>query len=721
MKRAYPTGTIEQFFNTTRVSKPSINDVIPQPNNTLSIIRSATKKNVLRLSIPSISDIEPFTDAEMDEILQEILNGAEHVLNGDQDLVSFARIHRCVEMFCRMRSSSQLLDMLNVIIKKTIEKFVSSIPRGFNCEVLSQIISSFEANLSDFRKVFLYLDRMYIFSNHIQGNTSIIQYIHSKIRDEMTEELILTIAQQIVLKLNMYRCDQDDEVESLSIVIKFTKDIKIYNSSIEPSILLVSKEFFENISKELNLKQFVSWMEKSVSKEKSLSKLGLDDSTVSYISSMIEQICLKDNSEQLFSSSDFMMMMKNCDSDSLRALRRFYSSPSLLPIFLDKFTGYYSQKMKEIYEKPQNEWISSIIQFIESTEQTVSDIFEQDNEVMKATRVSISNTINKHSEAIAKHLSFYLSDDKPGIKTCIQIFNMLQTKEIFEISYSYLLGKKMMSFSTLDLNKEEKLVSKIKQQTGPDFTERLEGMLSDYKDSRNYMKVFNHQNDFNYQVMTLGKRYWVSMSIPTVEFPREIDLCNKAYVSLYTIRQPKRIIEFSSSLSTCYLTYQNTLCKMTGDQAIVLLAIQESPNNIEDIAKITKMNRDVVEDYITVMMKNEPKILHNDNGLFSINSDIGFNKQNYSFPTHNEVVAEKEKASMESNIAIVRENKLKSSMTKIIKEHRSLKISDLFNRIQKQLTFVPDQSQFTSVLNYLEQIGFIERVGTDGCRYHIPE
>ena len=119
----------------------------------------------------------------------------------------------------------------------------------------------------------------------------------------------------------------------------------------------------------------------------------------------------------------------------------------------------------------------------------------------------------------------------------VHLFTHLIDKDLFiEVFRSY-LAKRLLNDKSASKDLEKTMISHIKMSCGPQFTKKLEGMLTDLSLAEEESKKFAlfcqeksllpNNLDFNITILTTS--YWPSYKSFEITLPRELESCVKTF------------------------------------------------------------------------------------------------------------------------------------------------------------------------------------------------
>ncbi len=124
----------------------------------------------------------------------------------------------------------------------------------------------------------------------------------------------------------------------------------------------------------------------------------------------------------------------------------------------------------------------------------------------------------------------------------MHLFTHLVDKDLFiEVFRSY-LAKRLLNDKSHSLDTEKVMISHIKMSCGPQFTKKLEGMITDLSMAQEESKVFgafcennqlmkNEKAEFKVTILTTS--YWPSYKTAEMQIPREFEICVNTFKTYY--------------------------------------------------------------------------------------------------------------------------------------------------------------------------------------------
>lgn len=562
----------------------------------------------------------------------------------------------------------------------------------------------------------------------------------------------------------------DEGMKALSVVLKFIDELGLYESNVEEELIKQTYEFYSTFSHDLCLIEFIDRLSFSKEKEYLLLEAGVKESTINSFLQSINKTALVDNQQQLF-GSEFQEAIDIRNDDIIQKLFSFFDSPELRPIFTSKLGQYFTSIADNILKEgtttsepqPQqptpstggrtiaeadkssiatnspSECIERLIKLYNYALEYVSEVFPQNSAVLQDVKSEFDHNFSQKSEILAQYLAKHFAKGLPIKKEEIEFFNMIHAKGFFEVSYFALTKNRILNWDhSFDADREKELVSRLKEISGLDFVQRLQILIEDFESSQEIQQSIQGELDKSLKFRAAALK-WQNTSNElfndSVKYPPNIqnsmDLFNHAFIGKKESEFSKPQLHWSSKLTTVVGTIGNSKCQMTGDQALILLALQD--RNIlskDEIYEITGINMDTISDNLTVLQKEEAGSIVKaiDEKNFCMNPDSIFNLSTLPdakilkkkgkiviFPST--YAAQKEKESDESDRENARHNRIMCSIMRKMKVFKILSLTELFAKVKRDIGFEPNQKIFSDIVSNLVKNLFLERVNDKQLRY----
>jgi cullin 1 len=269
------------------------------------------------------------------------------------------------------------------------------------------------------------------------------------------------------------------------------------------------------------------------------------------------------------------------------------------------------------------------------------------------------------------------------------------------------------------------MIGKLKLKCGAQFTSKMEGMLNDLSNGKDHVikfQAFAKQNeekydlcgvDFSVQVLTTG--FWPKNVDLSLNLPKSMDNCVKAFIDYYQSATEARKLVFTESLGAC--TVQMKVNKKTYNlsittlQAAVLDMFTANENgdaptySLEEVVAHLKLDEKYTKKVLHSLscgkykiLKKEPKSKKISPGdKFTSSSKFSNNSRKLRIPMAS-LAASHDSKRVEDDRTVA----IEAAIVRIMKTRKTMKHQDLIGEVLKQLQFFRPQPK--SVKRCIERL-----------------
>ena len=176
-------------------------------------------------------------------------------------------------------------------------------------------------------------------------------------------------------------------------------------------------------------------------------------------------------------------------------------------------------------------------------------------------------------------------------------------KDVFEAFYKKDLAKRLLLSKSASIDAEKSMLTKLKQECGPGFTKKLEGMFKDMEVSKDLMSSFKQtcryiqefaSIDLNVTVLTDG--YWPSYPNSPLTIPQELSDAQDLFKEFYLSKHSGRKLSWQNSLGHCVVKADFPKGKkelvVSLYQCVILLQFNSKEwMDVDELQKLTSMDR----------------------------------------------------------------------------------------------------------------------------------
>ena len=499
----------------------------------------------------------------------------------------------------------------------------------------------------------------------------------------------------------------------------------LYTDEIEKLIVEENKKYFQLISEtylnidKLGLFDYIQNSTILINQNRMNLCKYLPENTVELITSEIMKILYYNNSKFLLENQFYEMLNNNSLKSSLEVYKIFKDDSRSVSIMINIFKNYSKNKFRELIAKYNNysshkiiaystNYIDSFKIFYNSISNVCEQVFESNNiffvsfkEVIE--NIQLNESVFNNSYIFPYYLDRYLNrgifndvlNSNPNtniqeyLNKILTLFPSLPDKDIFVEGHRQLLSIRLLHENWKSLDDENYLIAKLQNLCGSSYITKIESMMNDYFESKNFNNDVHKSNNTNetnninisqltYRVLLIDSANWPTLKYSKINLPTELNSIKLNIESYYYSNFQNRNILISVESSQCeifgkidgnkYNIKSNTI------QACILLLFNKEINrenngfSEEEIINSLCISKNDLNENIAKLLHikllefnsiSNSKYILNKN-FFSISKQIYLNSSKYS-DSLDEGIVKKEKIendrSSSVEAAIIREMK----------------------------------------------------------------
>uniref|UniRef100_A0A914XRU0 Cullin family profile domain-containing protein n=1 Tax=Plectus sambesii TaxID=2011161 RepID=A0A914XRU0_9BILA len=182
----------------------------------------------------------------------------------------------------------------------------------------------------------------------------------------------------------------------------------------------------------------------------------------------------------------------------------------------------------------------------------------------------IAENTSKSAELLARYCDWLL---KKGVKNSNEaelkdfltevmiVFKYIDDKDIFEKFYSKMLAKRLVGSLSVNDDAESRMISKLKQMCGFEYTSKLQSMLTNWRSSKDLTEAFKEHErhastslNLDFSIVVFNSGAWPFRQILTFELLAELGNCINKFTTFYNQRHNGRKLTWLPTLSKGELT-----------------------------------------------------------------------------------------------------------------------------------------------------------------------
>ena len=650
---------------------------------------------------------------------------------------SYNRYYQLVESLCRYKHSEQSR-LASVIYEKLQHHFDTVVkPSTIGALEVSDVSGSILLYLASFEtweqklklmcKLFLYLDRSYLLPHH--SKSQILEYGVGLFIDYFLQE---QYGEQLLKKHNQLicKCRQNENSEDRELAEKLSKLLLVLNTNnqLKLHLQLISQIVTHYNQLKLNWQnpeEYLSIALRKMSDEMTFWK------ECGYPNNFLRELLMKLKWSLIF--MEFQSMIEQVlpfilnSQRELQTLFKFCQSTmddyqfESMQLFIHSW-GQYLQRIFDTtiadlrvqYQSGKGNILDSIVELylkyksIADTKFSKEEKFEFEfrNAFIKALNQKTNNTFI--IMLLSKYCDQYFKNKKPELsftefkERVVIIFKSIQNKDLFIIPYKKDLSKRLLLNRGVNENQEVELANLFLNTIGEnDESISLQHMFNDLKISRNQYDNLTTSSLIEFTPFILEKRYWPD--IPKIDPNADNELilspilqeCVKQFMTQFHELDSKncsKVLDWTNyglHQLVIAVTFDRGVKELIVNlyQAIIILLFEHQERyTIDEFVARSQMDERFIKRIINSLMRCKLVIQHEDK--YEFNYGLQDKSTKIKVPFAKDISKEAKTIEKLQTIELVERNRqeeFRSTLTKIMKEHRLMTMTELLNTAIKQL------------------------------------
>ncbi|RCN51280.1 cullin family protein [Ancylostoma caninum] len=620
---------------------------------------------------------------------------------------SLEQLYKVVESLCENKMARSTYDKLLENVRKWIRSFREDLSEKSSAggvefmKALESLWSDYCQQMASFflmfcffpskkvsfqiliRNVFLYLDRTFILENIDESpiwESSLVIFreeivLYGCVLKKLVDGILGCIAGE--------RAGDQVDRSLLRALLRMLRTLDLYKQSFEEEFLANTSVHYtqESMSlvRTLETVEFLLYIERRLKEENERVDFYLDESTRAPLLTRAEKSMISDHMQEVVDNGLASLLNDNRVQD----VSRLYS-------LLSRKVG------KAMIMDPQRDqsMVEDLMAFKDKLDVFVDTCFGSEDERMKFAQAEkdafdyfINTRGNKPAELIAKYMDARLrsankeaSDEQLDqlMNKVITLFRFIQGKDVFEVFYKKDLAKRLLLGRSASVDAEKIMLSKLRQECGAGFTQKLEGMFRDMELSKDLGVAFRN-----------------------VTLPKQLNACLQLYEKFYDSRHTGRKLQWQPRLGQCVLKANfrpgcDKELKVSLFQAIVLLLFNNQPSwTAADIMMATKLEqKEFVRTMVSlscakvrVLVKTPMNKEIKDDDVFTVNNDMKEMRFRIRISEVQMKETEEEYKAVEEEVNQDRQYQIDAAIVRVMKTRKKLNHQLLISELFAQLRF----------------------------------
>jgi cullin 1 len=479
------------------------------------------------------------------------------------------------------------------------------------------------------KKFFTYLDRFYVLHHTLPsldavGTESFRAELYEKIKGRVTTEVLGQVLEDRSGK-------KVDSSLLKSVVAVFEAmgmgSLNVYQTDFEEPFLKTTREYYKARGSEWassdDTPSFLIKAEQALESEVKRVNNYLIGMTESKVLKVLEEELLQEHQLALLNKegSGCHALLDNQKHEHLSRMFRLFSRlhEGLVPMancvkehIEVKGLGIVSDRENSIRESGKDStsdhlFVQELIHMHAKFNAVVVQQFNSNPLFQKAMKdafeVFVNRDVGKHTNAemLASYCDGFLKTGgermtekqvEEELGKVVQLFGYLQDKDLFEEIYRNLLAKRLLNDRSASDDAEKSMISKLKLRCGAQFTQKMEGMISDLAIGKDHLEKFRKADadakkkkddpkapptsplgdSFSVQVLTTG--FWPTYVTMDMTLSKSMQSCIDAFQAYYQADSNHRKLKWVYSLGSSNVRMSIKGATKTSNYELVVSTLQ---------------------------------------------------------------------------------------------------------------------------------------------------
>ncbi|KAL7753697.1 hypothetical protein RI367_000628 [Sorochytrium milnesiophthora] len=680
--------------------------------------------------------------------------------------ISQEELYKACESLCHHKFAASLLQKLQAEIRQHVSRLQRkmlgdlSVNEDF-LRAFSVVWTQYCQQMSMIRSIFLYLDRTYVLQSRSMPIWDYALHVFKEILLEPTDVQSSILRKKLVTG-TLHLIEQERRGESvqqglLKSNVRMLVDLQLYLTAFEPVLIGVTNSFYaveaSNKIDELNVSEYLIHIERRLAEEVARAGNYLDASSTSALLQAVEKNFIETHYQTVLEKG-FDVFMRDKRLEDLSRLFGLLRRVNKLDKLRDHFFAYACATGAGIVkdEQADEKMVDNLLDFKSKMDSVVVEAFQNNESFVIALKDSFEKFINerknKPAEYIAKFVDRLLRSNKTlneeeveiTLDKVLLLFRFIQGKDTFEAFYKKDLSKRLLLGKTTSIDAEKGMLARLKNECGPQFTQKLEKMFTDIDISRELMATFKksrfaRSNDsFELNVTVLQDSVWPTQVAVPVKIPDRISRAQDRYTEFYLNKNSGRRLTWQNHLGHCtisaHLGGANKELQVSVFQASILLLFNElsSPTqrlSFTDIKDALGLESDELKRQLQSLACGKVRVLVkvpsgkdvDDTDEFEVNEH--FKHPQYKIKI-NQIQIKETKEEQESTHERVQQDRsmiLDAAIVRLMKTRKTVDHTSLYQQLISQIKFPISKVDFKKRVESLIERDFMERDKEDANLY----
>ncbi|XP_077746781.1 cullin-4B-like isoform X3 [Canis aureus] len=544
--------------------------------------------SVKKLVIRNFKDKPLILENYTEEAWQKLKEAVQAIQNNTSVQYSLEELYQSVKNLCSYNLSANLYKQLKQLCEQHIRAEIHqlreySLDTGPFLKKMDKCWQDHARQMSMIRNIFLFLDRTYVFQISMlssiwdMGLELFKSYI---IRDQNVQSRTVD---GILLLIEKERNGEMIDRCLIQRLLSMLSDLQIYQVSFENKFLEETNRFYAAEGRKLVQKKEIpgclyhikNLLEEEVDRVRAYLSLN----TQKLLIAIVEKQLLGEHLSAVLQKGLSYLLDENRVED-LSVLYQLFSRVEFgVQVLLQHWIDYIKKFGNSIVTNPVKDktMVQELLDFKDKIDFIIATSFLKNEKFIVAMKDAFETFINKRS-------------NKPA---------QLLGKDVFKAFYKKDLARRLLLGKSASVDAEKSMLSKLKQECGTAFTNKLQGMFKDMELSKDtmiqlkqYMQNQNIPGNIELTVNILTTSFWPTYIPKEIHLPPEMERLQENFKNFYLSKHSGRKLQWQSTLGHCVLKAEFKKGKkelqVTLFQTLVLLMFNEGDHfSLEEIKMAT--------------------------------------------------------------------------------------------------------------------------------------
>ncbi|XP_077746754.1 cullin-4B-like isoform X2 [Canis aureus] len=544
--------------------------------------------SVKKLVIRNFKDKPLILENYTEEAWQKLKEAVQAIQNNTSVQYSLEELYQSVKNLCSYNLSANLYKQLKQLCEQHIRAEIHQLREypffpGPFLKKMDKCWQDHARQMSMIRNIFLFLDRTYVFQISMlssiwdMGLELFKSYI---IRDQNVQSRTVD---GILLLIEKERNGEMIDRCLIQRLLSMLSDLQIYQVSFENKFLEETNRFYAAEGRKLVQKKEIpgclyhikNLLEEEVDRVRAYLSLN----TQKLLIAIVEKQLLGEHLSAVLQKGLSYLLDENRVED-LSVLYQLFSRVEFgVQVLLQHWIDYIKKFGNSIVTNPVKDktMVQELLDFKDKIDFIIATSFLKNEKFIVAMKDAFETFINKRS-------------NKPA---------QLLGKDVFKAFYKKDLARRLLLGKSASVDAEKSMLSKLKQECGTAFTNKLQGMFKDMELSKDtmiqlkqYMQNQNIPGNIELTVNILTTSFWPTYIPKEIHLPPEMERLQENFKNFYLSKHSGRKLQWQSTLGHCVLKAEFKKGKkelqVTLFQTLVLLMFNEGDHfSLEEIKMAT--------------------------------------------------------------------------------------------------------------------------------------